>query len=144
MAQQRKMSVKIALEHVVDVNEVIDLLKRSTLAERRNISDLKVYSTALRNSNIIITARLGSDDNNKLIGYTRCLTDFSTTCYIADIAVDEAMQHQHIGKQMMQYLEQILDKEVIFLLLSAPKAMKFYPKIGYKLYPRCFIKTSKL
>ena len=135
-------TIAIAIEALVDTNDVIDLLKRSTLAERRNIRDASIYSTALRNSNLIVTAR--DKSTQKLVGYARCLTDFSTICFIADLAVDSKLQKQNIGRKMMEYLEQTQSKQVIFVLLSAPKAMGFYPKLGYKLYNRCYIKTAKL
>jgi GNAT superfamily N-acetyltransferase len=67
-----------------------------------------------------------------LIGVCRALTDFSYCCYLSDLAVDRAYQHQGIGARMIQELRTRLNSdEVSLILLSAPEAMDYYPKLGF-------------
>ncbi|MFN7206857.1 MAG: GNAT family N-acetyltransferase, partial [Burkholderiales bacterium] len=59
-----------------------------------------------------------------LIGVCRALTDFSYCCYLSDLAVDRAYQHQGIGARMVQELRTRFNSdEVSLILLSAPEAM---------------------
>ncbi|MBY0428870.1 MAG: GNAT family N-acetyltransferase, partial [Alphaproteobacteria bacterium] len=59
-------------ETTIPVHEYIDLLKRSTLAERRPVDDIDRVTGMLEHANLIITAR----QNGLLIGANRSLTDF--------------------------------------------------------------------
>ena len=63
-------------------------------------------------------------------GVARALTDFSWCCYLSDLAVDKAYQKQGIGRELVQRVRAEAGEEAHLLLLSAPKAMDYYPKIG--------------
>ena len=66
--------------------EFIDILVRSTLAERRPVQDAEVVRAMLANADVIVTARL----DGRLIGVSRALTDFAYCTYLSDLAVDRA------------------------------------------------------
>ncbi|MFN7849051.1 MAG: GNAT family N-acetyltransferase [Burkholderiales bacterium] len=71
-------------------------------------------------------------NEDRLIGLCRALTDFSYCCYLSDLAVDRAYQHQGIGARMIQELRTRFNSdEVSLILLSAPEAMDYYPKLGF-------------
>ena len=53
----------------------IDVLRRSTLAERRPVNDPATIEGMLRHADVIITAR---DATGKLVGVSRAITDFSS------------------------------------------------------------------
>jgi len=78
----------------ITAGQFIDLLKRSTLAERRPVDDLSRIEKMLKHGNILVTAWIG----DTLVGISRALSDFSFCCYLSDLAVDEKYQHQGIGK----------------------------------------------
>ena len=79
------------------------------------------------NANLTVTAW----DAEKLVGVARALTDFVWCCYLSDLAVDQEYQHQGIGRELIRQIQaQIEDGEAALLLLSAPEAMDYYPKIG--------------
>ena len=82
------------LEPDLTVAEFIDLLERSTLAERRPVDDEARLEVMLKNADIIVTARCG----DLLVGVARAITDFAFCCYLSDLAVDETYQRQGIGK----------------------------------------------
>ena len=75
------------------------LLKNSTLGERRPIEDEECLAGMINNSNLIVSA--WHEEN--LIGISRCVTDFHYCCYLSDLAVDEKYQNQGIGKQLMAH-----------------------------------------
>jgi ribosomal protein S18 acetylase RimI-like enzyme len=121
-------------EYNLDPIEFIDVLKRSTLAERRPIHDPETISKMLEHANIIITARVGG----KLIGVSRSLSDFAFCTYLSDLAVDETYQKSGIGKMMIR-LTKLEAPKAKLILLSAPKAIEYYPKIGMKKWEHCFV-----
>jgi ribosomal protein S18 acetylase RimI-like enzyme len=114
----------------------IDILERSTLAERRPVSDKKRIEGMLKNADIIITAH--ADD--KVVGVARAVSDFHYCCYLSDLAVDSAYQHQGIGKKLIDEVEKKLENGCKIILLSAPAATKYYPKIGFNQHPSAWVK----
>ena len=84
-------------------------------------------------ANLIITAR----ENGKLIGMARSLTDFVYCTYLSDLAVDKEYQKRGIGKELIKQIK-LNTPQAKIILLSAPKAINFYPKIGMKKHEYCF------
>jgi len=80
------------------------------------------------NANLTITAW----DEDRLVGVARALTDFCYCCYLSDLAVDGSYQGQGIGRELVQQVKDAIGEESTLVLVSAPEAMKFYPKIGMK------------
>jgi GNAT superfamily N-acetyltransferase len=77
-------------------------------------------------SNLIVTAW----DKTKLVGISRALTDFCYCCYLSDLAVRKKYQHHGIGRELIRLTKDKIGDETMLLLLSAPAAMEYYPKVG--------------
>jgi len=118
----------------ISPEQAIDLYIRSTLGERRPIDKLQTFRDMLANANLTITAW----DQEKLVGIARTLTDFSYVAYLADLAVDEDYQRQGIGKQLVEETKLRLGADCMIVLLAAPKANNYYPKIGFDHNPRAW------
>lgn len=129
------MTITYAVEPALGVDAFIDVLRRSTLAERRPVDDLPRIAKMLANADLIVTAR---DGGGVLLGVARAVTDFSYCCYLSDLAVDETCQGQGIGKQLMRRVREEVGQETTFLLLSAPGAMTYYPQAGLDQFDNCF------
>jgi N-acetylglutamate synthase-like GNAT family acetyltransferase len=124
----------------ISVEQFIDLLKRSTLAERRPVHDKARIEQMLTYGNILITAW----HNDLLVGVSRALSDFSYCCYLSDLSVDESYQHKCIGKELVRLPHQEAgEADTTLLLLAAPKAAAYYPKIGMDQFTDCFIIKRK-
>lgn len=119
----------------ISSEQFIDLLKRSTLAERRPVHDLTRIENMLKHGNVLVTAW----HDELLVGVSRALTDFAFCCYLSDLAVDEKYQHQGIGKELIRLTHETAGKQATLLLLSAPKATEYYPKIGMTRFTDCFL-----
>ena len=121
--------MNLLFEHArrISAVEFIDLLKRSTLAERRPIDNLKSIEAMLLHANILCTAW----DDEKLVGIARSVSDFEFCCYLSDLAVDEAYQKMGIGKELIHLTQSQLGPDAKLILLAAPKAEKHYPAIGF-------------
>ncbi|WP_199560825.1 GNAT family N-acetyltransferase [Mucilaginibacter hurinus] len=106
----------------------------STLGERRPVDDLERINTMCRNADIIYTAR----HNGKLVGAARSVSDFSYCTYLSDLAVDAAYQHQGIGKKLIAETKRLYP-QALLILLAAPAAEQYYPKIGMERHNHCFL-----
>lgn len=115
--------------------EFIDLLKRSTLAERRPIDDEERMKAMLEHADILVTAW----DGDKLIGLARSVSDFVHCCYLSDLAVDVDYQKRGIGKALIELTCSKLGDKATLILLAAPKAREYYPRIGFDAHPSSWI-----
>lgn len=121
------MPITYHSDKTISEAEFVDVLRRSTLAERRPVDDPKCIAAMLRHADLLCTAW----DGSKLVGVARSVTDFEYCCYLSDLAVDEAYQKLGIGKQLIQLTKSRLGHRANLILLAAPKAEAYYPKIGF-------------
>jgi predicted N-acetyltransferase YhbS len=126
--------VQYQTEEKLTIEEFKSVLERSTLGERRPINEPERLEKMLGHGNLIITAR----ENGKLIGIARSLTDFLFCTYLSDLAVDEAYQKMGIGTELIRQTK-LATPQAILILLSAPKAVTYYPKVGLTQFEQCYI-----
>jgi GNAT superfamily N-acetyltransferase len=112
-----------------------DLLRRSTLAERRPVDDAEAIAGMLANADLTVTAW----DGELLVGVARSVTDFIYCCYLSDLAVDVAYQRQGIGVELIARTQAQLGPRCNLILLAAPAAADYYGHIGFNHHPRCWI-----
>src|SRR5262245_51338359 len=116
------MKIEYSHDRKITIEEFINVLKRSTLAERRPIDDRERVSAMLAHANLTCTAW----DGDLLVGVCRSLTDFSYCCYLSDLAVDVAYQKKGIGKELIRQTRNKLHPQCKIILLAAPKAEGYY------------------
>lgn len=127
------MEVTYNRETNLSAEEFRNVLIASTLGERRPVDDLPRLQQMLANANLIVTARL----EGKLIGVARSVSDFAFCTYLSDLAVDERYQKQGIGKALIRRTKEEAPQGKL-ILLSAPKAVAYYPRIGMTRHEHCF------
>jgi ribosomal protein S18 acetylase RimI-like enzyme len=110
----------------LEAHELSDLFKASGI--KRPVEDLNRVKKMIDNANLIVTAW----DGEKLVGVARALSDFSYCCYLSDLAVDKEYQNQGIGHELVDEIQKLVGEESNLVLLSAPEAMEYYPKIGFE------------
>ena len=114
----------------LDLETVIELYRASTLGERRPVENRERMQRMVQNANLIVTAW----DGPLLVGIARSVSDFSYATYLADLAVRASHQRQGIGRELIRRT-QALGGAATVLLLSAPKAADYYPRVGLKPHP---------
>lgn len=127
------MHITYQIENDLSPADFIDILQRSTLAERRPIADETRIANMLRHANLIVTAR----QEGELVGVARALSDFAFCTYLADLAVDERCQRMGIGRELIRQTKLAAGPGKL-LLLAAPKARGYYPKIGMQHFEYCY------
>lgn len=118
----------------LDIAEVIDLYVASTLGERRPVDDVPRMAAMFRDSNLVITAW----DGALLVGVSRSMTDFHYATYLSDLAVRLSHQRSGIGKELIRRTQAAAPQAVI-ILLAAPKAVEYYPRIGFTQHPSAWV-----
>jgi predicted N-acetyltransferase YhbS len=121
----------------LSVEDFIDVLNDSTLGERRPVNNLPRIQQMLENANLIVVAK----DENKIVGVARSLSDFTYCTYLSDLAVRKGYQKMGIGKELIRQTK-IASGEAKVILLSAPAAVKYYPKIGMTKHNHCYLLSS--
>jgi predicted N-acetyltransferase YhbS len=129
------MSVTYQQEPALQPDEFIDVLVRSTLAERRPIHDGAIIRRMLENADIIVTARV----SGLLVGISRALTDFAFCTYLSDLAVDQAYQRRGIGRELIRLTHEAAGRHTTLILLAAPRAETYYPHVGLTKHESCWI-----
>ncbi len=129
------MTIDYKINHPISRAAFIDVLQRSTLAERRPVDDLECIDGMLANNNLLVSAW----DDDVLVGVSRSVTDFHYACYLSDLAVDESYQQSGIGKQLIAMTQEQLGPKCKLILLAAPAAKDYYQHIGFSHNERCWV-----
>jgi predicted N-acetyltransferase YhbS len=118
--------IEYRVGNALDLDEVIDLYRASTLGERRPVDDRERMGNMLRHANLVVTAWEG----DLVVGISRSLTDWVYVTYLSDLAVRVSHQRLGIGKELMRVTQRECPDAYI-VLLAAPKAVEYYPRVGF-------------
>lgn len=118
------MHIHYKTDTIPATQDIIELYDNAVL--KRPTEDPERIGKMYSNSNLVISAW----DGDKLVGVARSLTDFCFCCYLSDLAVSKDYQTAGIGKQLVSLTKESIGPQTMLLLLSAPTAMSYYPKIG--------------
>ena len=118
------MAIEYRVNAELTPEELTGVFERSGID--RPVRDRERLRKMIAHANLTVTAW----DDDALVGVARALTDFCWCCYLSDLAVDKAYQHKGIGRELIARVRAEAGEDANFLLLSAPEAMAYYPKIG--------------
>jgi predicted N-acetyltransferase YhbS len=74
-------------------------------------------------------------DDDLLVGISRSVSDFAYCTYLSDLAVRLSHQRRGIGKELVRLTKLESGPKTTVILLSAPKAVDYYPRIGFTQHP---------
>ncbi|WP_207425193.1 GNAT family N-acetyltransferase [Pedobacter sp. SYSU D00535] len=131
------MKITYKSDFIPGTYDIIDLYRSSGI--NRPVDDVERIAKMYANSNLIITAW----QDEKLVGVARSLTDFCYCCYLSDLAVRSEYQKEGIGKRLITLTKEKIGEGAALILLSAPTAMEYYPKVGFEKIENGFIIKRK-
>ena len=134
------MDIHYQLESNLSAEEFVDVLKRSTLADRRPVEDLLRVTGMLQHADVIVTART---NDKLLVGVSRAITDFHYCTYLSDLAVDQKFQKRGIGKRLISETHDAAGQGTTLILLAAPAAQRYYPRIGMQQHDSCWLTPAQ-
>lgn len=127
------MSLSISVVHHLTSAQIQDLeqlYKQGWWSQDRKLEDIE---TMLHHSDLLIG--LVDTETQKLIGFTRVLTDCIYRAVIFDVLVDSSYQKQGLGQILMQEIinNPQLKSVECFILFCLPEMVSFYEKIGFQI-----------
>lgn len=131
--------IDYAIEPALDPDEMIDIFNRSGLAQRRPMHNRAVMEQMAAGANLIVTAR---DQDGRMVGLARSVTDFAYCVYVSDLATDQDYQGQGIGTRLLAMTHEAVGPVANLILISAPGAMDFYAKIGLEHSDKAWIQRG--
>ncbi|ANJ67329.1 GCN5 family acetyltransferase [Halothiobacillus diazotrophicus] len=129
--------IEYRLNHPLDAAEVARVFDASGI--NRPTADLPRIAQMFTRADLVVSAW----DGDCLIGVARALTDHAYCCYLSDLAVDVAYQKQGIGHELIRLIQDDIGENVTLILLSAPGAMAYYPKVGFTRADNAFVIRRK-
>jgi predicted N-acetyltransferase YhbS len=127
--------IQYQIEADLNADAFIAVLEASTLAERRPVGNPERIEIMLRQADLIVTART---EDGTLVGVARSISDFVYCTYLSDLAVSQSHQRQGIGIELIRQTK-LAAPQANLILLSAPAAVDYYPKIGMEHHPHAFM-----
>ena len=119
----------------LDLMEVIELYRATSLGERRPINDLATVQSMFEHANLVVSAW----DEGLLVGIARTMTDFAYVGYLADLLVRESHQRRGIGVELIAKTREKMGPLSMLILLAAPAAINYYPSIGFTRHESAWI-----
>lgn len=126
--------IEYRLGNNLDLGALIDAYRASTLGERRPIGDRDRMMRMLSNANLIVSAW----DGTLLVGFARSLSDYAYCTYLSDLGVRLSHQRRGIGKELIRRTRDAAP-EATLILLAAPKAVEYYPHVGFTRHESAWI-----
>ncbi|MBQ1914114.1 MAG: GNAT family N-acetyltransferase [Selenomonadaceae bacterium] len=110
----------------MNVNDVARLLRMTYWADRRPIEQIK---KSMENSSCY---GVYLDDENKLVGFARVISDYATTYYLCDVIIDTDFQHKGLGTALLSHIESLPEYAGLRGVLITRDAHNLYRKFGFE------------
>ncbi|UAY54684.1 GNAT family N-acetyltransferase [Arachidicoccus terrestris] len=127
------MPIIYAINKIIPIDTIIEVFDSSGI--NRPTGDMKRIESMFKAADLTVSAW----DGDQLVGIARSLTDFCYCCYLSDLAVRKEYQHEGIGKELVRRTRLEIGPQSMLLLLAAPSAVAYYPKLGMEKMDRAFI-----
>ncbi len=129
------MTITFRQGNDLELDQVIALYQACTLGARRPLDDRTIAGQMLTHANLVISAW----DGDLLVGIGRSMTDFGYVCYLADLAVRDSHQRLGLGLELIRRTRAELGPRAMIVLIAAPQAVDYYPKIGFTRHESAWI-----
>ena len=114
------------IEDGIGVSEAERLLKMTYWADRRSTETIE---KSMRNSACF---GIRSDEDGKLIGFARVVTDYVTTWYLCDVIIDPDYRHAGLGKALVSHIASLPEYAGLRGILLTRDAHGLYEKYGFE------------
>ena len=120
-------------------HEIYELLKKAYWAKNRN--EL-VTKKAISNSLNFAVFEIKSE---RLVGFARVITDYSTIYYLSDVYIDEEFRGRGLGKKIVDWIVLHEDKlSGVNGLLKTTDAVNLYAQYGFEeCKATCMVRTNE-
>ena len=118
------MEIEISINRSPDIEKLILLFQQVGWNDKTDMARIR---SMVQNSDIIVTAW----DNEEMVGFARCTTDYTFNGQINNVIVDNKYKGQGIGKKLIRKILGSSDK-VAYILRADSDNIDFYKKLGFE------------
>ena len=110
----------------ISTAEAARLLKMTYWANHRSDETIE---KSMRNS---ACYGIRSEEEQKLIGFARVISDYATTWYLCDVIIDEQYRGQGLGKELVSHIASLPEYAGLRGILLTRDAHGLYRKYGFE------------
>ena len=110
----------------MDLQDIIRLLKSTYWADRR--SEEQIGRSVLNSSCYGVYL----EEEEKLVGFARVISDYATTYYLCDVVIDQDYRSKGLGTALVSYIESLPLYRGLRGVLITRDAHSLYRKFGYE------------
>lgn len=110
----------------IDINEVVRLLRMTYWAETRPVEKIK---KSMENSSCY---GVYLDEEDRLVGFARVISDYATTYYLCDVVIDTAFRHMGLGTALVSHIVSLPEYAGLRGVLITRDAHDLYRKFGFE------------
>ena len=110
----------------LDISQVMALLKQTYWADQRPVEQVQCSMEHSRCYGLYL------EDEQKLVGFARVISDFATTYYLCDVIIDMDYQHKGLGSALVSYIDNLPEYQGLRGILITRDAHALYEKFGYQ------------
>ena len=108
------------------LEDIVRLLRTTYWAAQRTVEKIE---TSLRGS---VCYGVWLEEEEKLVGFARVITDFATTYYLCDGVIDDAYRGRGLGTALIGHIESRPEYAGLRGLLLTRDAHGLYAKFGFE------------
>ena len=110
----------------IEINEVVRLLRMTYWAETRPVEKIK---KSMENSSCY---GVYLDEEDRLVGFARVISDYATTYYLCDVVIDTAFRHMGLGTALVSHIVSLPEYAGLRGVLITRDAHDLYRKFGFE------------
>ena len=110
----------------MNTEDVLRLLRMTYWADKRPREQVE---KAMQNSSCY---GVYLDDEKKLVGFARVVSDYATMFYLCDVIIDTEYRHKGLGTALVSYIESLPQYSTLRKFLITRDAHALYRKFGYE------------
>ena len=110
----------------MNTEDVLRLLRMTYWADKRPREQIE---KAMQNSSCY---GVYLDDEKKLVGFARVVSDYATMFYLCDVIIDTEYRHKGLGTALVSYIESLPQYSTLRKFLITRDAHALYRKFGYE------------
>ncbi|MEY2373982.1 GNAT family N-acetyltransferase [Lentilactobacillus buchneri] len=129
------MAITYSMTKTMRVSDYQDIVTRAKLHRQLN-DETKIYNM-LQHADYLFTAW----DGDKLVGFSRGMTDYGDMVYVGDLGVDENYRKLGIGHHLLDMVSEKFGSGMHVGLFASEMAKDYYEKVGFTKDPRGYMKN---
>ena len=110
----------------IDISEVARLLRMTYWANKRSMGQIE---KSMENSSCY---GVYLDEEDRLVGFARVISDFATTYYLCDVVIDTAFRHMGLGTALVSHIVSLPEYAGLRGVLITRDAHDLYSKFGFE------------